>query len=390
MATQTQLDLKKVVEASSGGAQTVLFTKSGQPTFVNVIKKFNVEGANPALVTAGITGVHPAFKVGAKVLDQIYVGTYPTALVNGELVSQPWQTAIGVGNFYASQLVPLFTATGLNAHGCTTAEASLLRSLCLQANYNPLGNDALGASSVNNTQFGIRIDGKSVGSADTTSTNALYGMNKGTALLTGSSPASFRFGNSPTGISDIGSGYIGLTYGVRIIKGEVQVHKDALLKNNADSSYDLYTTIRMGNSNHADFLTDWRAIDATTGALITPTYTGTLTIGETSGVDSGNYVVTTPNSVKITEGATNLATGFHNRNNLATEGNLPAKVIAILRYLGVIAENAPTINGQPVKNGYMQLAIRDLNVPCYSTGNLLESTIYSFNLLNNPRMFYYD
>ena len=382
----TQSELKKAVEAASNGKQTVLFTKTGQPTFVNIIKQFN---APAELAAAGVTGVHPAFKVGTKVLDKIYVGTYPTALVNGELVSQPWQAATGFGVLQVtpSALIQQYmTATGLNAHGCTTAEASALRALAIQANYSPRGNDGLGASASDLTQKGIRVDGKNVGDA-VILTNTSLGAQRSSELLTGSSPTSFRTGNEPTGIAELGQGYSGTTYGVRIVKGEVQVYGNPFDKNQADVNFNSFGGLAPSTS---DFMSGWFAIDATTGALITPTYTGAFTYNAGTGKDTGNYVVTTPNSVKVTENSTKLVTGFHNIRNLATEGNLPAVVINKLRYLGLIRETASLAPSAPRFSTYTQLAAMDLIIPTFGQQGIFDIRFDSITTTGNPRMFYYN
>ena len=384
-----QQELKKVVEAASNGAQTVLFTKTGQPTFVNIIKKFNIEDVYPALSAAGISGVHPAFKVGASVLDKIYVGTYPTSLVNGELVSQPWMTPTGfsVLQLTTPALVQQYmTATGLNAHGCTTAEASALRSLAIKAEYSPRGNDGLGASASDLTQKGIRVDGLAVGSADTI-TNIATGSSRSAALITGSSPTSFRTGNTPEGVAELGQVYSGTTYGVRIVKGEVQVYGNPFDKNQADANYGSF---KATFASQADFMSGWNAIDATTGALISPTYTGSFSYNGSTGKDTGNYVMTTANSVKVTENTTNLVTGFHNIRNLATEGNLPAIVINKLRYLGLIKETAALLPSAPRFSTYTQLATMDLIVPSFGQQGIFDIRLDSTTLTGNPRMFYYD
>ena len=74
--------LRGAIEAASGGAQTVLYTPKGQPTFVNIIPKKTIQELYPEL---GINGTHPAFKVGDKEISQLYVGTYQGKIVNGEL-----------------------------------------------------------------------------------------------------------------------------------------------------------------------------------------------------------------------------------------------------------------------------------------------------------------
>lgn len=382
----TQSELKKAVEAASNGKQTVLFTKTGQPTFVNIIKQFN---APSELAAAGVTGIHPAFKVGTRVLDQIYVGTYPTALVNGELVSQPWQEPTGFSVLQSTPqalLQQYMTVTGLNAHGCTTAEASALRALAIQANYSPRGNDGLGASASDLTQKGIRVDGKNVGDA-VVLTNTSIGSQRSSELLTGSSPTSFRTGNEPTGIAELGQGYSGTTYGVRIVKGEVQVYGDPFAKNQADASCDVFAAIQ---ASQANFMQGWSAIDATTGALIPPTYTGAFTYNAATGKDKGSYLVTTPNSVKVTENSTNLTTGFHNIRLLATQGNLPAIVINKLRYLGLILETADVKPSVPRFSTYTQLAAMDLIVPTFGQQGIFDIRFDSITTTGNPRMFYYD
>ncbi|MFY0838400.1 hypothetical protein ACA371_28910, partial [Klebsiella pneumoniae] len=54
--------LRQSVEAASGGAQTVLYTAKGQPSFVNIIPKVTIESIDPSLGT----GTHPAFIVDGK------------------------------------------------------------------------------------------------------------------------------------------------------------------------------------------------------------------------------------------------------------------------------------------------------------------------------------
>ncbi|MGK6640613.1 hypothetical protein ACKVB0_026965 [Klebsiella pneumoniae] len=39
--------LRQSVEAASGGAQTVLYTAKGQPSFVNIIPKATIESIDP-------------------------------------------------------------------------------------------------------------------------------------------------------------------------------------------------------------------------------------------------------------------------------------------------------------------------------------------------------
>lgn len=389
-----QSDLKRTVEAASGGKQTVLFTPSGQPTFVNVLKRADFKASDdPLLVAIGVTsGDHPAFKVGSRTLDKIYVGTYPTTLVNDELVSQPYNAATGISNISETSAgLPTWVAnTGLNAHVATVAELNLLKSLVRKSGFNPYGNDEFkGASLVNPTQKGVRVDGLAVGSANTTTTTTVGAQLSG-AILTGSGTVGFRTENTPTGISDLGAGYVTPIRGVRIIKGEVQVYANPTLKNTADNAEGNYSLSVLANSDNPNFMTNWYAIDATTGELKTPTFTGGLLVGG-SNTDSRSYTVTTVNSVKLTT-ATTSSGGYYSVGNLAFDGSLPAKVVAFLRYLGLINEQpADVASPTPAKRGSFVIPTNGLAFSAWGASGLFESRIDPQpTTISNPRMFYYN
>ena len=59
--------LRASVEAASGGKQTVLYTGSGQPTYMNVIPQFNLQDVDTVIGT----GVHPAFIVNGITKSEI-------------------------------------------------------------------------------------------------------------------------------------------------------------------------------------------------------------------------------------------------------------------------------------------------------------------------------
>ncbi|HBW8810908.1 TPA: hypothetical protein MFN26_005836, partial [Klebsiella pneumoniae] len=85
MTILIQDSLRRAVEAASRGAQTVLYTRSGDPSFVNIIPKFDVSTIDASLGS----GTHPAFIVNGTEVSQIFVGTYPGCIVNGQLLSLP-------------------------------------------------------------------------------------------------------------------------------------------------------------------------------------------------------------------------------------------------------------------------------------------------------------
>ena len=61
--------LRASVEAASGGRQTVLYTALGQPTFLNVIPKFNGPDVDAGLPA----GVHPAFVVNGVEKKELFL-----------------------------------------------------------------------------------------------------------------------------------------------------------------------------------------------------------------------------------------------------------------------------------------------------------------------------
>ena len=70
--------LRQSVEIASGGEQTVLYTAKGQPTYMNIIKKFDMSTIDPSL-----SGTHPAFIVDGVEKPEIFIGTYQGRIVGG-------------------------------------------------------------------------------------------------------------------------------------------------------------------------------------------------------------------------------------------------------------------------------------------------------------------
>ena len=252
-------DLRASVEAASGGLQTVLYTALGQPTFMNVIPQFNVED-----IDAGMgSGVHPAFVVGGVAKSEIFVGTYQGIVKNGEMLSLPGvDPTTGVNH---DQAVAYARACGVGHHAMTNAEWAAVALWCYKNGTMPRGNTNYGKSSESAWETARRIDGLANGNTGGTP-----------RTLTGSGPASWRHNNLPSGISDLNGNIWEWTPGMRIVAGEIQIMAD----NNA----------ALLSADHGATSADWKAINGATGALVTPTFTGTIA--------GGDYVATTANSVR--------------------------------------------------------------------------------------------
>lgn len=260
-------DLRASVEAATGGRVTVLYTASGQPSYMNVIPKFNLQDIDASLGT----GVHPAFIVGGAEKRELFIGQFQGGIKNGELLSLPGVDPTTSKNH--DDFVNAVRANGSGWHLMSNTEWAAIILWCWKNGFQPRGNTNYGRSNDAAWETARRMDGGTPGDATGTARS-----------LTGSGPASWRHDNTTSGISDLCGNVWEWAPGMRVVAGEIQViaNNDAAL-NATDLS----------ESSAA-----WRAIDATTGALIMPTFTGTIA--------GGDYVPTTINSVRYAiAGATN-------------------------------------------------------------------------------------
>ena len=169
--------LRARVEAASGGAQTVLYTRRGQPSHVNIILREHL----------GL-GEHPAFMLRGQPRQEFFYGTYPGVIRDGELLSLPGQPpASGIDFATASRAA---RACGGGWHLSTNAErAALMR----------WGN-AQGLASQGNTDHGRDIrDGAAHGRRVDAAVSGDPAGNP--ATLTGSGPDSWRHDHTPHGIA---------------------------------------------------------------------------------------------------------------------------------------------------------------------------------------------
>lgn len=280
MAILIQDSLRRAVEAASGGAQTVLYTKAGDPSFVNIIPKFDVSTIDASLGS----GTHPAFIVNGVEVDQIFVGVYPGCIVNGQLLSLP--DRVPATSVAYDTGISLARAAGLGWHVMTNAEWAAVALLCYVKGDSPRGNTNWGLSSDNLSEKGRRTDGLAAGTAS------------GTGLtLTGSGPVSWRHNRDYAGIADLAGNVWEQVTGVRFCGGELQI----MVNNNA----------AMGSTDHSLSSTAWKAISGVDGSLLTPTGTGT------AGTDS--WVPTTANSVRVGVSGSGNYTLVYGENALFTD-----------------------------------------------------------------------
>lgn len=246
--------LRQSVEAASGGEQTVLYTAKGQPTYMNIIQKFDL-----STIYASLSGIHPAFIVNGVEKSEIFIGTYQGRIVDGELLSLPNVEPTHSTNY--TNFLAAARACGNGHHLITNAEWSAVALQCYKKNQQPMGNSYYGRSSEDPLLIGRRADGLNPGD---TSGSA--------RTLTGSGPVEWRHNRKPSGIADLAGNVWEWNAGLRLVNGEIQVIAD----NNA-----ALHTLDMGESS-----VQWKAIDGATGNLVTPDGNGT-TVGTVKYADSG-------------------------------------------------------------------------------------------------------
>lgn len=235
--------LRQSVELASGGLQTVLYTAKGQPTYMNIIQKYDM-----STIDATLSGTHPAFIVDGVEKPEIFIGTYQGKIVSGELLSLPNvdpSHSTNYDNFLAAA-----RANGNGHHLITNAEWSAVALQCYKNGTQPMGNSYYGRSSEDPLLIGRRPDGLNPGN---TSGSA--------RTLTGSGPVQWRHNGKNNGIADLSGNVNEWNSGMRLFKGEIQI-----IENNNASKL----AINLGAAS-----TEWKAIDGATGNLVTPDGLGT-------------------------------------------------------------------------------------------------------------------
>lgn len=294
--------LRQSVEIASGGEQTVLYTAKGQPTYMNIIKKFDMSTIDPSL-----SGTHPAFIVDGVEKPEIFIGTYQGKIVSGELLSLPNVEPTASTNY--DNFLNAARASGNGHHLITNAEWSAVALQCYKNGTQPMGNSYYGRSSEDPLLIGRRADGLNPGD---TSGSA--------RTLTGSGPVQWRHNGKENGIADLSGNVSEWNSGLRLLNGEIQVIAD----NNASK-----LAINLGAAS-----TEWKAIDGETGNLVTPDGNGT-TVGTIKYADGGTADYTINGS------------NFGGIRNLSTTKPVTAVALARLKALCLypLVEDTALFNG---------------------------------------------
>lgn len=338
--------LRQSIEAASGGAQTVIYTSKGQPTFMNIVEKYDL-----SIIDAELSGIHPAFVVNGVVKDVIYIGTYSGVIRNGEVLSLPNVAPQHTTNF--STWLSAVRSNNAGHHIMTGVEWSALALKAYKDGVVPLGNTYYGRSADDAAQFGRRVDG----------VNPTAGVTTGNGqILTGSGPVSFRHNRKYNGISDMAGNVRSYCAGVRIFKGELQIIQD---NNAAITSTDLTSTSA-----------SWKAIHALTGELITPDGNGTTAYSVKYSTTLADYTILVPSDT------------FLQKIGALTNPSANSVASAVIKKLQVLGLYPMAVGADKYNNDNFKLGTTDESLLCVGGGwnSGLSGGIFNVDFVERGRL----
>jgi len=219
----------------------ILYDDQGMPSVMVRIPKMTYA----QLGLGDSTATHPAFIVNGTEVDEIYISKYQNIVMNGRAYSLPGQDPKTSINF--DQSVAACSAKGDGWHLMTAFEWGALIAWCENNGFIPLGNNSYGKHTSESNYKALPATTDDTHYADRT--------------RTGTGPLTWYHDQTLDGIADLCGNVWEWTGGIRMVYGELQV----LVNNNAADS----------DHSQSESSAEWKAINATTGELMTPDGSGT-------------------------------------------------------------------------------------------------------------------
>ena len=239
----SNFDLSALAIAGCCPGNEILYDDLGMPSIMVKIPKMTYA----QLGMGSSTAIHPAFIVNGQEVDEIYISKYQNIVNNNRAYSLPGVDPRTGITFDAA--IAACVAKGEGWHMMTQVEFGFFVRWCQHNGVMPKGNNNYGK---HNTETNYKaIPTYKDGNGNTC------------RIATGTGPLTWYHDQTPSGVADLCGNIWEWTGGVRTVKGELQV----LSNNNAADS---------ANPQSAAS-TEWKAIKADDGTLITPNGSGTTT-----------------------------------------------------------------------------------------------------------------
>ena len=258
-------DLSNLALKAVCPSNELLYDDKGMPSVMVYIPKFTYAEVGLGSSTA----TFPAFIVNGQEVPGIYVSKYQNIVQNGRAYSLPGQDPkAGTGvNFDAVR--GWCEAKGAGWHLMTNAEWAAIALWCKNNGSMPKGNNNYGKDSLDSVYQAIP-------------SMARDSSNRIQRVATGTGPLSWSHDGTPNGIWDLNGNVSEWVGGIRTVYGEIQILAN---NNGADSSH-----------SQAAASAEWKAIDATSGDLVTPNGSGTTSGSVKLRWDTNHWKLTDDNT----------------------------------------------------------------------------------------------